>query len=152
MTYKEVDCMSLIKRERSEVPVTVFDPFDWLARFEEEWPLRALAEHGRWTPPLEVSETDVEYKIRVEAPGMSKEDIKVEIEGDTLTISGEKRQTKETKDEKLHVVETRYGSFARRLRFEGIDAEKVKATSRDGVLDIVIPKSAKARAKKVEIG
>jgi HSP20 family protein len=100
---------------------------------------------------MDVSETETEYKVRLETPGMEKKDVKVEIENGVLTISGEKQAGDERKDEKCYRGERRYGSFARALRFTDIDPEKVVANYKDGVLEVTVKKIEAAKPKKIDI-
>ncbi len=127
-----------------------WDVFD---RFFEGFRLPSLfAEETGFTPAFDVSETEKELIVRVEVPGIEKNDIKISLSSDVLTVTGEKRQEKEEKGEYRHSVERRYGAFSRtmRLPFE-VEAEKVDATYKDGVLRITIPKSETARPKTIEV-
>jgi len=140
--------MYLTKREDEKN--TLLEPsFRFGSVFDELWPAERLRP---WTPPMDVSETEREYKVRLEAPGVNKEDIKVELENSVLTISGEKTHKIEEKDEKHYSVERSYGSFARKLRFSGIDNDKVSASFKDGVLEVTIAKIEAARPKRIDIG
>jgi HSP20 family protein len=101
-----------------------------------------------WSPSADISETDQEYLIRASLPAVRKEDVKVTVEDGMLTVSGERRQQDEQKDEKLHKVESFYGSFSRSFSLpEGIDASAIRAESKDGVLTIHVPKT-RAETKK----
>ena len=101
-----------------------------------------------WSPSADISETDQEYLIRASLPAVRKEDVKVMVEDGMLTVSGERRQQDEQKDEKLHKVESFYGSFSRSFSLpEGIDASAIRAESKDGVLTIHVPKT-RAETKK----
>jgi HSP20 family protein len=101
-----------------------------------------------WSPSVDISETNQEYLIRASLPAVKKEDVNVTVEDGMLTVSGERRQKEEQKDEKVHKVENFYGSFSRTFSLpEGIDASAIRAESKDGVLTIHVPKS-KTEAKK----
>ena len=101
-----------------------------------------------WSPSVDISETDQEYLIRASLPAVKKEDVNVTVEDGMLTVSGERRQKQEQKDEKFHKIENFYGSFSRSFSLpEGTDASAIRAESKDGVLTIHLPK-IKAEAKR----
>lgn len=105
-----------------------------------------------WTPSVDISETDKEFVIKAEIPGVKKEDVKVTIESGMLTINGERKMEKEEKGKKFHRVERSYGSFVRSFRIpDGVDESKVKAEFKDGVMNVALPKSEKAKSKALEI-
>jgi HSP20 family protein len=114
------------------------------------WPrLPATFEAGsEWSPSVDISETDSEYLIRAALPGVKKEDAKVTYEDGMLTLSGERQQEEEVKDEKFHKVESFYGSFSRSFALpDGVDEKAIRADSKDGVLTVHVPK-VKVEAKK----
>lgn len=101
-----------------------------------------------WAPSVDISETEGEYLIRAALPGVKKEDAKVMYENGMLTLSGERQQQEELKDEKFHKVESLYGSFSRSFVLpDGVDEKAIRADSKDGVLTIHVPKT-KVEAKK----
>lgn len=105
-------------------------------------------------PALEMAEKDKEYRLTAELPGMKEEDVEISIADGMLTISGEKREEEERKDEGFLLSERRYGAFERRVAFPaGIDADAVSAEFKKGVLTITLPKDAKAaeRTRKIAI-
>ena len=112
---------------------------------------------GGWnlnTPRVDVSETDDEVEISVELPGLSEEDIDVSMTADTLRIKGEKRTEKEEKKRDYFISERTHGSFQRVIPLPvGLDQEHVKATFRNGVLTVMVPKSEEARAevRKIDV-
>lgn len=103
-----------------------------------------LATFPRWSLLAgEVEETDREILVRVEVPGMDKEDCRITIEGSMLCLSGEKRYQRETHDSTYHVMERAYGSFQRIIPLPGdVDADNAEAIYRNGVLSIRLPKVA----------
>jgi HSP20 family protein len=116
----------------------------------ERWArLSGSGEKGtEWSPSADISETDQEYLIRASLPAVRKEDVSVTVEDGMLTVSGERRQREEQKDEKFHKVESFYGSFSRSFSLpEGTDPSAIRAESKDGVLTIHVPKM-KAAARK----
>jgi HSP20 family protein len=144
--------MLLTKRDMNQHPLADMDPFGALSLFDELWPSSFLPMGDRpYSPALDVMETDTAYMVRVETPGMEKDDIKIEFEQNILTVSGEKKTEKEEKSEKYHRVERRYGSFCRSLRLTEVDGEKITAVYKNGVLEITVPKAEKAQPKKISI-
>jgi HSP20 family protein len=141
--------MTLVKRNRS---LADLDPYGAFSLLDQFWPGTSLATEDRsFAPSMDVTETEKEYKVTLETPGVKKEDISIEYEGGILTISGEKRQTHEEKGEKVYRIERRYGGFTRSLRFKDIDAEKIGAAFNDGVLEVTVPKSETAQPRKISV-
>jgi HSP20 family protein len=106
------------------------------------------------TPQLDVSETDQEVRIAAELPGISEDDVEVEVADDVLTIRGEKSAEREEKERDYHLTERAEGSFARSLVLPfPVDPEQVQARFKDGVLTITIPKPEEMRqkARKIEV-
>jgi HSP20 family protein len=105
-----------------------------------------------WTPSVDISETEGEYQIKAEIPDVKKEDVKVMVEDGVLTIQGERKQEKEEKGKKYHRIERSYGSFVRTFSLpDVIQEDKVKAEFKDGVLNLHLPKSEKAKPKSIEV-
>lgn len=104
---------------------------------------------GAPMPAVEVTETDVEYKLCIEVPGMDAKDVAIEVSGDRLRISGEKRSTRNGNAHGWHVSERSYGSFDRWLRLPpGVDTSSVKATASNGVITLVLPRNAGAATRR----
>lgn len=107
---------------------------------------------GAWSPALDLVESNGSLVFRADVPGIKPEEIKIELEDDVLTISGEHEETKEQKDEHYVRRERRYGSFSRSMRVpSGIDSDTIEASCHDGVLEVKVPKPAEAETKKVTI-
>jgi len=126
------------------------DMFNRFPSLFEKWArLSGTGEKGvGWAPSVDISETDQEYLIRASLPAVKKEDVSVTVEDGMLTVSGERRQQQQQKDEKFHKIENFYGSFARTFSLpEGTDPSAIRAESKDGVLTIHVPK-ARAETKK----
>ncbi|HEX8553001.1 MAG TPA: Hsp20/alpha crystallin family protein [Abditibacteriaceae bacterium] len=105
-----------------------------------------------WSPAVDVVETETEIVLHAELPGMKKEEIELQLSGDTLTIRGERACVQGKSGENFHRIERRYGKFARTFQIEtSIDAEKVAAAYDDGVLTVRLPKAASARPRQIEI-
>jgi HSP20 family protein len=105
-----------------------------------------------WAPAVDIQETNDEYLVKADLPDVKKEDIKIELVNGVLTIEGERKQEKEEKGKKLHRVERQYGQFLRRFTLpEEIDAAKIAAEFKDGVLNVTLPKSPNSKPKKIDI-
>jgi len=110
-----------------------------------------LAE-GAWLPAVDVSETDGEFVVRAELPGMSHEDIDINVQDNILTLKGEKKQEQKEEHENFHRLERCYGSFSRSFTLPaGVKTEDIKATFKDGILQVTMPKAEEAKAKKIAI-
>ena len=105
-------------------------------------------------PETDVVETEREIRVHVEMPGLKRDNIEVDVENNVLTIRGEKREERtEGQDGRYHLAERRYGTFARSFVLpRDVDAEGIQAAFEDGVLTVRIPKSEKARRRKIDIG
>ena len=107
---------------------------------------------GDWAPAVDIRETDKEYLIKADLPEVKKEDVKVEFQDGFLTVEGERRQEKEEKGTKFHKIEREYGKFVRRFALPSeVDTANVQAEFKDGVLNVHLPKSAKASPKTIEV-
>jgi HSP20 family protein len=120
------------------------------------WPRVALEEGAKleWRPSTDISETDKEYLIRAELPAVKKEDVKVTLESGVLTIQGERKQEQEHKSEKVHRVESFYGSFVRSFALpENVNADAIRCESKDGVLTVHVPKAQveKPKVKRIQV-
>jgi HSP20 family protein len=105
-----------------------------------------------WLPAVDVSETGDKITIKAEVPGMEAKDIEIAMVGDTLTIKGEKKLEREEKEENYHTVERSYGSFTRAMKLPAtVDADKVEASYKNGVLTVVLPKKEEVKPKAIEI-
>jgi HSP20 family protein len=105
-----------------------------------------------WAPLVDIAEDDKEYLVKVELPEVQKDQVKVTVEGGTLTISGERKAEKEEKGRKFHRVERYYGRFERSFTIpDDAEADNVRAEFKDGVLRVHLAKSEKARPKQIEV-
>lgn len=106
----------------------------------------------QWSPLVDITEDDKEYVVKAEIPEMKKEDIKINVHDDVLTVSGERRYEKEEKGKKFHRVERAYGSFMRSFALpEDADGSKISAEYKDGMLKVHLPKSEQAKKKAIEV-
>jgi HSP20 family protein len=107
----------------------------------------------RWIPAMDLVETEDALVLRGDLPGMTEEDVDIEIKDNLLTVSGERKSENEEKGEGFHRVERAFGRFSRSLNLpQGIDPEKVEAKFDNGVLEVRIPKPAEAKPTRVQIG
>jgi HSP20 family protein len=105
-----------------------------------------------WSPVVDIKETEGEYLLHAELPGVKKEDIKISLDEGVLTLQGERRVEKEEKGEKTHRVERFYGNFCRSFTLpEYADASAIRAESKEGVLKVHIPKMKVEKRKALEI-
>ena len=105
-----------------------------------------------WTPAVDIAEHDDEYLVKVELPGVNKDEVKLTLENNILTIRGEKKQEKETKKENYHRVERSYGSFQRSFTLPAaVKSDKIDASYKDGILKVSLPKAEEAKPKQIEV-
>ena len=123
----------------------VFDDF-----FGRGW-LRSPLE-GAWAPAIDVSETHDAVEVTAEVPGIDPADIDISLCGDTLVIKGEKREEEKKEAENYSRVERRYGAFRRAVSLPtACDASRIKATCKDGVLNVRLEKSEATKARSIDI-
>lgn len=114
-----------------------------------EWGREAVT---AWMPPIELYTDKDRIHARVALPGVKPEDVNVQVHHNQLTISGERKQEKEIKDEQYLQCEMSYGRFERSIMLpEGVNADKVEASFHDGVLDVTLPVAEKALPRRIEI-
>jgi HSP20 family protein len=149
-----------VRREQGDEIMALRDEMDRLFdRFLSEpfglRPLEGWREMaGQFSPRIDVSETEEAIHVAAELPGMDRDDVEVSVTKDLLTISGEKRTEKETKEKHFRTVERSYGSFRRTIPLpEEVQTDKVIATFEKGVLKIELPKSPEAqrRVKRIPV-
>jgi HSP20 family protein len=140
-----------------------WDPTEEMERLIEDpffaqWPFFRVAwgrtprEGMAWAPALEMYEKDNNFVVKAELPGVKKDDVDVSITGDTLTIKGQKKASKEIKDEDYYRCESHYGSFSRSVTLPAaVDAKKIEASYENGILEVHVPKAKEAVPTKVEI-
>lgn len=107
---------------------------------------------GLWMPLLDIEEDGENFIVKAELPGLKKEEIKISVRGNLLTITGERKQEEETKNKTYHRVERQYGKFSRTISLPSeVDVNKIKAVYKDGVLHITLPKPETMKSKEVEV-
>ncbi|MCC2617554.1 Hsp20/alpha crystallin family protein [Aestuariibacter halophilus] len=160
--------LPISNRHRDDKPADTFprlfgDHFfdDFLQRFSSHFPLtrqRAKdmdAKLGFVDPNVDITENKEAFILTAELPGLDKNDIKLDLSDGVLSLSGEKKfEQDESKDDSVHVMERRYGSFQRSFRLpNSVDQDAIKASFKNGVLSVYMPKSpqAKAQQRKIDI-
>jgi HSP20 family protein len=125
---------------------------DLFGRFFRGGPSLAVGEARAWTPSVDMIDRKEELLVRADLPGLEQKDVEVSVEDGMLTIRGERKEEKETKEEDYYCCERWAGAFARSVALPaGIESDKVKATFRNGVLEVHLPKTKEAKAKKIDI-
>ena len=105
-----------------------------------------------WVPAVDIEEDDNGYKFFVELPGMEKDDVKISLHDDILTIKGEKKFEKKDESKNYHCYERRYGTFERAFRLNSeVIVDKIDATFKNGVLQVSLPKAEIAKPKEIEV-
>jgi HSP20 family protein len=106
----------------------------------------------RWSPAMDLVETEDNYVLRADLPGVSEGDVKIELDDNVLTISGERKSAHKEAKEGYYRVERAYGSFSRTLKLpEGVDADSISASFDRGVLEVNVPKPEQRKPRRVEI-
>src|SRR5215213_9534789 len=107
----------------------------------------------RWMPAMDLVETENHFVLRADLPGLSEEDVTIEVEDRVLTVSGERKAEHETSKEGYHRVERAFGAFSRALTLpEGVDPEGIAASFDKGVLEVRIPKPEVRKPRRISIG
>jgi HSP20 family protein len=120
--------------------------------FDDSFTRHPEASFGAWAPAVDIFERQDHVVIRAEVPGIQKEAMDVRIENGVLTLQGERKEEKEVEDVNVHLTERVYGSFTRSFSLPTtVDATRVTAVYKDGVLEVTVPKIETAKPKKVEI-
>ena len=105
-----------------------------------------------WSPPVDIYETADSLMLKAELPGLSKDDIDIQVRDNRLTLKGERRHEKETKEENYLRVERVYGTFQRVFSLPtDVQPDKIRATFKDGVLEVIIPKAEAAKPKHIKV-
>jgi len=153
--------MQLVQRESNDL--SNWTPFDQLMNLRKElnrlvdspFPdlARATEFFNGWAPPLDLYEDKDSLVARVELPGMKKEDIEISLHDGMLTVSGERKETRNSPSTEAHRSERFHGRFSRSLALpKPVIAEKTKASYQEGILTITLPKTEDAKPKQIEVG
>ena len=133
-----------------------WDPFteltDLRTRFDRMLEQMGEGRERMWTPAIDVVRDEEKLVVRADIPGIKPEEVKIEVEDDVLTVSGEHEERKEEKEKDYVRRERRYGSFRRSLTLPaGVEAKKIKAETHDGVLEVTVPLPKENKKETVEI-
>jgi HSP20 family protein len=143
--------------------LTKWEPIPEIVSFQDEMnrlfldffgrtPGRRMMSDGLWAPIMDIEETKDDIIVKAEIPGMTKDDVKIQITGDMLTISGERKREEESKDKTYHRIERSYGQFQRMITLPSeVQSAKAKASYENGVLTIRLPKSEEVKPKEISI-
>ena len=152
--------MAIVRRTEQQTPTRgrLWDPFEIMRDF---WQLGGLGEptgllgptrEGGFVPSFEVKETQDAYVFKADMPGVREEDLSIELTGNRLTVTGERKQEKTDEEGKYYAYEVSYGTFSRSFTLpEGVDTEHVNADLKDGVLRIALPKKPEVQPKKISL-
>jgi HSP20 family protein len=150
--------MSLILRRAPAASIlsNVHRLNSWMDDAFNAWPFNdqpaAASGAQSWVPATDVSEGSNGIRITVELPGLKAEDVKLTLEHNTLTISGEKKAAAEEKSERVYRYERSYGAFERVFRLpDSIDSERVSAGFENGVLTVTLPKAERAKSREIAV-
>ena len=140
--------LNLIPRKNDFLPaVDLFDRF-----FDDLNVYDLFGEDTKWVPAFDISETNKEYIVTAEMPGIDVKDVDIALTEGILSVKGEKRNETEDKGEDYHRIERRYGSFHRSFRIPGrVESDKVDATYKDGILKLTLPKVKDSETKKIDV-
>lgn len=122
--------------------------------FEDGFDFPTPSSGGDWLPAVNVEESAEELLLTAELPGMSREDVEIELENNILTIRGERAEERtEGEEKRYHLWERRYGSFQRSFTLpRTVDAEGISADFENGLLRVHMPKAPEAKGRRIEIG
>jgi len=143
--------MTLVRWRPAGDVVNLHDEMNRL--FDEVW-RRSQLRSGTapWVPSVDLMENEAEIRLVAELPGIPREDVKISLTDNILTVRGEKKAQAEEKNESWHLVERSYGSFERSFNLAGpVDASKVKAKFENGLLIVTLPKSEESRPREIRI-
>ncbi|MEW6113342.1 MAG: Hsp20/alpha crystallin family protein [Thermodesulfobacteriota bacterium] len=141
--------------ETREHPLATFrremdDLFD--SFFGSDWFMPTPYSGRKFFPAFDVSETDNEFIVKAELPGVDSKEVQVNLTGNVVTVSGEKKEEREEKSESVHRVERAYGSFSRSFTLPGeVQEDKAEAAYKDGVLTLKLPKAESSKKKTIKI-
>ncbi len=130
---------------------------DKIEKWKPQHPAWKFSEFGNdlfsqdYLAKLDIKETSDSYIVKADLPGFTKDNIQVDVNDDVLTIKGERKREEERKEERYHAIERQYGMFQRMIPVANVIAEKITASFKDGVLEIILPKKEKKSLKQLSV-
>ena len=145
--------MAITKYRPSNHLRDVFFPRSFGSLFSDVWNDENLESTSNFfRPSVDILEEDRAFQIHLSIPGLKKDEIKIDLKNEVLTISGERKQNTEKKEAKYHLGEIRYGHFSRTFRLpDNVDADEIEAEFKDGILEVRVPKVEDAKPKTISI-
>lgn len=144
MFNQNLKSMNLIRYNSALNDYTPSSFSNLIDRFFNDTVARSGGSAYSFVPRVDIIEEDKAFEVHVAVPGMKKDDFKIDVNDNFLTISGERKYTREKKENNFHSVETQYGTFSRSFTLpENVDATKISAKYLDGILELTIPKDEK---------
>lgn len=141
---------------RGDYPLSSWDPFRMMRemlRFDPFFRDMSRGDREVWMPNFEVRENGNAIKLAADLPGAKREDVDINVTGNTLTITGKREAEERSKDEHVHYYERSFGQFSRSFTLpEYADVDHITSSLQDGVLMVVIPKAAQTKSRKIQIG
>lgn len=137
--------------------ITLYKPFNNIELWNEDFDdlLEGFWDNSyapTFSPKVEINEKEKGYSLKLETPGMKKEDISVEVEGNTLKLRGEKKEEKKEKNETCFFSERAYGHFERSFKLpENVKPDEIKAHYENGVIELTIPKGVNSKPKTIKV-
>lgn len=144
--------LALIPRRRFDTTAPV--NLDWVDRFFSDIMPSMFKENEAWLPAFDISETDDQIVVKADLPGVDPKELNISVTGNTLTITGEKKdeRTEKEKSEYPHRIERRYGCFSRQFMLPAeVRNDGIEANYKNGVLILTIPKTESVKARKIEV-
>ena len=131
---------------------SAWDLQDEFNRFFEDFGLRSAVAQEDFSPAMDIRETDEAYIVEADVPGIKREDVKIEVNDDVLTIKGERKVEQEENKKDYRRIERQYGSFRRSVSIpDGIQHDAVEAKFDDGVLRVTLPKREDTKPRRIEV-
>ncbi|HVZ32473.1 MAG TPA: Hsp20/alpha crystallin family protein [Polyangiaceae bacterium] len=135
--------------------LSVWDPFADLNRIQRELEKNFFGARNRpadFAPPVDVYEDENSLVLRAELPGVKREDIDIQVDGNVLTLKGERKLEAEQQGRRYHRIERSYGTFVRQFQIPtGVDSSQIDAQLVDGTLTLRLPKKPEQKARKIEV-
>ena len=150
-----VQITTMNSKPRSHARAFPPSPFRLFEDLFNDWAIRSL-QHGKerdhWIPPVDVMERDGNIIVKMEVTGVQEKDIEIKVAGGVLTVTGEKKPADKTNAASFHQTEIRHGSFSRSFTLpDSVDADKISASSRNGILTITLPSRPESKSRSIKI-